>query len=872
MTFAQRQASCQAAGGRAGPDRVVGTRATALALALLTLLATEGSARAGAFIFAGDVWGVDVVTHPLGYTGGGGNLNVSVCIDPAMTDAALMVIPVQNAIRTWNERIPTTGNLFSDEHNAIPWSMMFVFDIESTLVHEIGHCVGLHHVNLATESGVARADRDYTKTTTGGNAVFNLASGADAIRGSRDDVRGDDINLHWFNATNDPFTLVAPVETTSYFRNTALLPGLDLFAANGDRDVAEALLHVNTEVVMQQGQPDDEEQRRLVHDDVATLLYAMSGIDETAGTADDYNLVLNYLGLTTGCQVVIETDNALGFAGCTAGTTSIGGDHRSVSSAAIGFNDTINWYFNPTLTSTSTADLDLVVSDDVDPVGAGGTLTYSFDVFNSGPNNAAAAVLTVILPWAVTFVTDNGFGCNTSALPVVTCSQGVPAGSGGVVDLTVTAPNFATDLSVTATLRSGEFDPDLSNNTRVEQTTVDPLIITFGGIVSYLGTPLFVPGPLISGVHINGFGTSDPIIFGTSYVGTPLQDLPAAPSSPLSYVGTQLDMGLGVSGAVAGAGWTTNGSGDFELLVPRSWIGLAQTDLDPPGSNNGTADLKITLHVPFVSSLSGTRTFNASFDIRSSKAVLGASDFVRAEMCVYENVGDMLTVADPISCLLPPKNGSYTLLTNIGSGAPLPHAALSNMPVTVVGGTSYVAIATWEIAVKNQSGPVDLNLAHFEFGIGNPDCGNGSLQTGEACDDGSTISLDGCSATCELEDIWGFGGTAVGGYTIEFTVDGVALQIITVAGQTATDIAQAVAAAINGDATLQSNGVNAFSSGSEMAVDAALTDAVVNDPGLTQTPPVYVPALSLPGLILVFAVLSGTGYVWWRRLRLGERA
>src|SRR5690625_2059201 len=37
---------------------------------------------------------------------------------------------------------------------------------------------------------------------------------------------------------------------------------------------------------------------------------------------------------------------------------------------------------------------------------------------------------------------------------------------------------------------------------------------------------------------------------------------------------------------------------------------------------------------------------------------------------------------------------------------------------------------------------------------GDPVCGNGILEEGEACDDGNTASGDGCSSTCQIEDGW----------------------------------------------------------------------------------------------------------------------
>ncbi|RMG57903.1 MAG: hypothetical protein D6722_24220 [Bacteroidetes bacterium] len=131
----------------------------------------------------------------------------------------------------------------------------------------MGHSLGLAHVNLATESGLpAGPDRNYTKSTDGINNTFDITIGGDALRGSADDIRGDDVNLHYFRmADNDPFGLAATVDATTYSRDLANLPGGDLFATNADRDVATALGYPNTEAVMQQGAFYDEDQRTLVY-------------------------------------------------------------------------------------------------------------------------------------------------------------------------------------------------------------------------------------------------------------------------------------------------------------------------------------------------------------------------------------------------------------------------------------------------------------------------------------------------------------------------------------------------------------------------------------------------------------------------------
>jgi cysteine-rich repeat protein len=103
---------------------------------------------------------------------------------------------------------------------------------------------------------------------------------------------------------------------------------------------------------MQQGTFVDEDQRRLSHDDVATILYGMSGLDETASNGDDYTLELSYAGRTSSCDIVLAFDNSeTGFAVCQVSGFFIGGtDHVRISAAESFFNTGFNWYFNPTLT------------------------------------------------------------------------------------------------------------------------------------------------------------------------------------------------------------------------------------------------------------------------------------------------------------------------------------------------------------------------------------------------------------------------------------------------------------------------------------------------------------------------------------------
>lgn len=346
-------------------------------------------ASAGTYIFAGETNGIDVVTHPTGYTGTGGVVSVGVCIDPASSNAAAMEISVQNIVETFNQLQPTTPNLIFGGSNNIPATDV---DFESVALHEVGHCIGLGHVNLATESGLSGADQNYTKSTDGPPPhvvahEFDINDGADNVRGSSDDLRGDDVNLHYFRTSNNnPFTIAGTVDGSTYSRSLADLPS-GTFAANADRTVATLLGFPNTEAVMQQGSFFDEDQRALNHDDVATLRYGMSGLNETAGNGDDYTIQLTYDGLTAACEVVLKFDNAeTGFAVCQTGGFFISAtDHVQITSADIFFNTGFSWFFNDQLsTACSVGDIDLVLPDPGSPVN-GTVVVEACNSITAGP-------------------------------------------------------------------------------------------------------------------------------------------------------------------------------------------------------------------------------------------------------------------------------------------------------------------------------------------------------------------------------------------------------------------------------------------------------------------------------------------------------
>lgn len=232
----------------------------------------------------------------------------------------------------------------------------------------MGHALGIAHSNLASESGLDPAFHDFTNSTAGPDGSYFLNAAGDGIKGSRDDLRGDDINLYWFEkATNSP--VAAPpgaVDGTTFSRQLGDLPPGSTFAANSHREVTAALGVPDTEGVLQQGTWADEAQRTLTHEEISALRLAMAGLDEIEGTADDYTFSLVYAGATTAADIVIDFNDAVTPFAVTlneGGFIAQSSTHMALINWSnwghipIFFSPNINWYFNQTSNAPDTANI-----------------------------------------------------------------------------------------------------------------------------------------------------------------------------------------------------------------------------------------------------------------------------------------------------------------------------------------------------------------------------------------------------------------------------------------------------------------------------------------------------------------------------------
>ncbi|WP_395376210.1 hypothetical protein [Marinicella sp. W31] len=201
----------------------------------------------------------------------------------------------------------------------------------------------------------------------------------------------------------------------------------------------------------------------------STTCVASAGSSCTAGpVAGDLNdtavdLLAN--GTATYTAVCDIASDATGTLTNTANVSSTANDPDNNNNSATDNNTVIG----------TSADLSITKTDRADPVSPGNNLTYTIQVDNAGPSDAADVVVTDTLPAGVTFVSTTG--CTEDPNGVPTCSLGTVAAGGSSSFTVVVSIDAATSGAIdnTASVASSTTDPDTNNNSAVEQTTVNAL-------------------------------------------------------------------------------------------------------------------------------------------------------------------------------------------------------------------------------------------------------------------------------------------------------------------------------------------------------------------------------------------------------------
>jgi uncharacterized repeat protein (TIGR01451 family) len=170
--------------------------------------------------------------------------------------------------------------------------------------------------------------------------------------------------------------------------------------------------------------------------------------------------------------------------------------NTATASATTADPDTGNNSATATTVVNPAADLALTKTDTPDPVLAGNELTYTLTVTNNGPSDAAGVTITDTLPAGVGFVSAS-LGCtHDSGTRTVTCPVGALANGASATRTIVVRPSTPGSLSNTASVSSTTADPNSTNNSATEETTVSPVPTVSISDVSQLegnsGTSAFV--------------------------------------------------------------------------------------------------------------------------------------------------------------------------------------------------------------------------------------------------------------------------------------------------------------------------------------------------------------------------------------------
>jgi len=249
---------------------------------------------------------------------------------------------------------------------------------------------------------------------------------------------------------------------------------------------------------------------------------------------------------------------------------------------------------------SASTDLKVTKDDTPDPVNAGENITYTITVTNDGPGDASGVTLQDILPAGVIFVSAAPTQGSCSEVGgVVTCDLGnLGVGGTASVDIEVTAPDSAGDISNQASVTGNESDPDNANNSANEVTTVNALVdlevnkndtpdpVNAGASLSYSVT-VTNHGPS----DATGVTVTDTLPVGCTFnSATPTQGSCSEASGVVT--GSLGSLAAGGSAQVSILVTAPSSAGDI-----NNQVSIAGNETDPDNSNNA-ASVATTVRTP----------------------------------------------------------------------------------------------------------------------------------------------------------------------------------------------------------------------------------------------------------------------------------
>jgi uncharacterized repeat protein (TIGR01451 family) len=305
------------------------------------------------------------------------------------------------------------------------------------------------------------------------------------------------------------------------------------------------------------------------------------------------------------------------------------------------------------------ADLSIVKTDNADPVVAGNTLSYTVVVNNAGPNTAENVVVTDTLPAGVTFVSTTGCTNDPNGVPI--CNLGnIPAGGSEqfAIEVTVDQGTSGT-ITNTASVTSDTNDPDGSNNSTTENTTVNQPRADLSITKSDNADPV-LPGTFLTyTVVVNNAGpqtaenvvVADTLPAGVTFVqtsgcnndpnGVPTCNLGNIPAGGSAQYTIDVSIDAGTSGTITNEVSVTSDTTD---PAPGNNSTTEDTTVNP---SVAVADLSIA-KVPFVNAIRPNRPFSYTI------AVANAGPNVAANVAFTDTLPAGMFFVSIVGCL----NGS----------------------------------------------------------------------------------------------------------------------------------------------------------------------------------------------------------------------
>ena len=251
-----------------------------------------------------------------------------------------------------------------------------------------------------------------------------------------------------------------------------------------------------------------------------------------------------------------------------------------------------------------TVDLAITKSGSPASVPVGGTVTWTLNVTNGGPNTATGVTVSDPIPAGMTLTsaTTTWPGGSCSGNPLVTCSLGTMV-NGATATITIAAVNNgAGTKSNTASVASSpatDFDPDTTNNSATATTTVTGAATTLcanpgqqgaGGTLSgvvntyYPGTSNEAAGVANTCIAVGTptGAVATPIDTGNLLLVIQMQDADINSTNTINYGGNN----------GTGAGATLVNAGRYEFVVARGAVGAAgcganNVGITGSGANDG---------------------------------------------------------------------------------------------------------------------------------------------------------------------------------------------------------------------------------------------------------------------------------------------